>query len=86
MPKLTFVANDERPLNGRLFLFYIFPLPTEDLFLVLQVPVDPRHMEVPSVSPILENVNWFEREVKDWFGMTLRKTLMSYTHGKGTTP
>lgn len=65
----TLVANDERALNGKFSLYYIFSLPSEDLFLVLQVPVDPRHMEVPSVSPVLESANWFEREVKDWFGI-----------------
>ena len=65
----TLVANDERSLNGKLFLYYVFSVPTDDLFLILQVPVDPRHMEVPSVSPVLESANWFEREVKDWFGI-----------------
>jgi Ni,Fe-hydrogenase III large subunit/Ni,Fe-hydrogenase III component G len=65
----TLVANDERSLNDRFFLYYVFSVPTDDLFLILQVPVDPRHMEVPSISPVLESANWFEREVKDWFGI-----------------
>ena len=65
----TLVANDERKLNGRFFLYYVFSVPTADLFLILQVPVDPRHMEVPSISPVIESANWFEREVKDCFGI-----------------
>ncbi len=65
----TLVANDERPLNKRLSVYYVFSLQTDDLFLILQVPVDPRHMEVPSVTPVLESANWFEREMKDWFGI-----------------
>jgi Ni,Fe-hydrogenase III large subunit/Ni,Fe-hydrogenase III component G len=65
----TLVANDERSLNGTFSLSYVFSVPGDDLFLILQVPVDPRHMEVPSVSPTLESANWFEREVKDWFGI-----------------
>lgn len=65
----TLVANDERSLNGKFSLYYVFSVPTEDLFLILQVPVDPRHMEVPSVSPVLESANWFEREIKDWYGI-----------------
>ncbi len=65
----TLVANDERTLNGNLSLYYVFSVAQEDCFLILQVPVDPRHMEVPSISPTLESVNWFEREVKDWFGI-----------------
>ena len=65
----TLVANDERSLNGKFILYYVFSVPADDLFLILQVPVEPRHMEVPSVSPVLESANWFEREVKDWFGI-----------------
>ena len=65
----TLVANDERSLNGDFSLYYVFSVPADDLFLVLQVPVDHRHMEVPSVSPIIESTNWFEREVKDWYGI-----------------
>jgi Ni,Fe-hydrogenase III large subunit/Ni,Fe-hydrogenase III component G len=65
----TLVANDERSLNDKFSLYYVFSIPTDDLFLILQVPVDPRHMEVPSISPVLESANWFEREVKDWFGI-----------------
>jgi Ni,Fe-hydrogenase III large subunit/Ni,Fe-hydrogenase III component G len=65
----TLVANDERSHNGKFILYYVFSVPTDDLFLILQVPVEPRHMEVPSVSPVLESANWFEREVKDWFGI-----------------
>jgi Ni,Fe-hydrogenase III large subunit/Ni,Fe-hydrogenase III component G len=65
----TLVTNDERSLNGRFSLYYVFSAPVDDLFLILHVPVDPRHMEVPSVSLVLESVNWFEREMKDWFGI-----------------
>jgi Ni,Fe-hydrogenase III large subunit/Ni,Fe-hydrogenase III component G len=65
----TLVANDERMLNERFSLYYVFSVPSADLFLILQVPVDPRHMEVPSISHIIQSANWFEREVKDWFGI-----------------
>ena len=65
----TMAANDERSLSGRFFIYYVFSVPADDLFLILQVPVDPRHMEVPSVSPVLESANWFEREIKDWYGI-----------------
>jgi Ni,Fe-hydrogenase III large subunit/Ni,Fe-hydrogenase III component G len=65
----TLIANDERTLNKKLSLYYVFSVPSIDLFLILQVPVDPRHMEVPSISPTLDAANWFEREVKDWFGI-----------------
>ena len=65
----TLVASDERRETGFLFLYYVFSIPSDDLFLVIRVPVDPRHMEVPSISGTVEAANWFEREVKDWFGI-----------------
>ncbi|HEX9655387.1 MAG TPA: NADH-quinone oxidoreductase subunit C [Bacteroidota bacterium] len=65
----TLVANDERSLNGKFVLSYVFSLPSDDLFLILEVPVDPRHAEVPSISGVLESANWFEREIKDSFGI-----------------
>ena len=65
----TVVANDERSLNGTFSLYYVFSIPADDLFLILRVPVNPRHMEVPSISHVLESANWFEREAKDWFGI-----------------
>ncbi len=66
---VTLAANDERRLNGKFILYYVFSVPSDDLFLILQVPVDPRHMEIPSLSPTIEGANWFEREVKDWYGI-----------------
>ena len=65
----TLVANDERSLNGAFVLYYVFSVTSEDLFVILRVPVNPRDMEVPSVSPIIESAFWFEREMKDWFGI-----------------
>lgn len=65
----TLIANDERSVNRTFALYYVFSLPGDDLFLILQVPVDPRHMEVPSVSTVVESASWFEREMKDWFGI-----------------
>lgn len=65
----TLVANDEQPLTGEFFLYYVFSVPADDLFLILRVPVDHRHMEVPSVSHVLGGINWFEREVNDWYGV-----------------
>jgi Ni,Fe-hydrogenase III large subunit/Ni,Fe-hydrogenase III component G len=65
----TLVANDERSLDGKFALYYVFSVPADDIFLILHVTVEPRHMEVPSVSRVIESANWFEREVKDWFGV-----------------
>ncbi len=66
---VTLVANDERTMDGKFALYYVFSIPGDDLFLTLRVPVDPRQHEVPSVAGECEQIDWFEREVKDWFGI-----------------
>lgn len=66
---VTIVANDERPLRGIFSVYYVFSLPADDLFIILRVPVDAQHRELPSISSTLEAADWFEREMKDWFGI-----------------
>jgi Ni,Fe-hydrogenase III large subunit/Ni,Fe-hydrogenase III component G len=66
---VTLVPVDERPLKGSLSVHYVFSVAHDDLFLILTVPVDPRSMELPSIATHIEAANWFEREMKDWFGI-----------------
>jgi len=66
---VTLVPVDERPLKGAMAVHYVFSIPTDDLFLIIRVPVDLGHMELPSISTQIDAANWFEREMKDWFGI-----------------
>ncbi len=66
---VTLVPVDERSTKRSLSVLYIFSVAHDDLFLILSVPVDPRNMELPSISTHVESANWFEREMKDWFGI-----------------
>jgi Ni,Fe-hydrogenase III large subunit/Ni,Fe-hydrogenase III component G len=66
---VTLIPVDERASRGSLSVFYVFSIAREDLFLILQVPVDPRHMELPSITAHVEAANYFEREMNDWFGV-----------------
>ncbi len=66
---VTLVPIDERGSMGLLFVHYVFSVPHDDLFLIVKVPVDPRHMEIPSIATHIDAANWFEREMKDWFGI-----------------
>jgi Ni,Fe-hydrogenase III large subunit len=66
---VTLIPVDERELRGFLIVSYVFSIPREDLFLILQVSVDPRHMELPSITGRIEAANYFEREMNDWFGV-----------------
>lgn len=66
---VTMIPNDEREINGKFCVYYVFSVPREDAFLIFCVPVDPRHREIPSVSGVIDAATWFEREMKDWFGI-----------------
>lgn len=66
---VTLIPNDERTINGRFSVYYVFSIPHEDLFLILCVSVDPRQREIPSISTVIDAATWFEREMKDWYGL-----------------
>ena len=66
---VTLIPVDELAGNGTLSVLYVFSVPSDDLFLILRVPVDPRYMELPSITTHVDAANWFEREMKDWFGV-----------------
>ncbi len=66
---VTLIPVDERSTKDSLCVYYVFSVAHDDLFLILKVPVDQRHMELPSISTHIEAANWFEREMKDWFGI-----------------
>jgi len=66
---VTLIPVDERALIGSFNVFYVFSIAREDLFLILHVPVDPRHMEIPSITARIEAANFCEREMNDWFGV-----------------
>lgn len=61
-------AEDLRARTGDFRLNYIFAMP-QNLFVHLQVPVSPAEPSFPSLTPTLPAANWYEREVKDMFGL-----------------
>ena len=66
---VTLVPNDERAINGKFCVYYVFSVPHDDVFLILCVSVDPRQREIPSISTVIDAATWFEREMKEWFGI-----------------
>ena len=66
---VTLIPTDERAINGKFCVYYVFSIPREDVFLILCVSVDPRQREIPSISTVIDAATWFEREMKDWFGI-----------------
>jgi formate hydrogenlyase subunit 5 len=81
---LSVVAgNDERPLNGHFAMYYVLsveggykpgngqaPDPeAEKCYMVIRALIPPHKPEFPSVTPQVPAAIWYEREVRDMFGL-----------------
>ncbi len=64
MPLRTVVCTDERKVNGHFTLRYMFE--GNGKFSIVETQVDDRF---PSVSRSIPAANWYEREIKDMFGL-----------------
>ena len=71
-------ANDERPLNGHFALYYVLSVEgngksnddsTEKCYLVVRALIPPHKPEFPAVTPRVPAATWYEREVRDMFGL-----------------
>jgi NADH-quinone oxidoreductase subunit C len=65
-------AVDYWPDEPRFAVIYqLFSIPNTE-YLRLSVPLQGNEAEVPTITGLFLNANWFEREVFDMFGITFR--------------
>lgn len=66
-------GNDERPLNDSYALYYVLSMehedPQENFWLTIRACVPPNEPEFPSVTPLVPAAAWYERDVRDLFGL-----------------
>jgi Ni,Fe-hydrogenase III large subunit/Ni,Fe-hydrogenase III component G len=71
-------ANDERPLNGHFALYYVLSVEgnaetnggkSEKCYMVVRAIIPPHQPEFPAVTPRVPAAIWYEREVRDMFGL-----------------
>jgi Ni,Fe-hydrogenase III large subunit/Ni,Fe-hydrogenase III component G len=69
-------ANDERPLNGQFAIYYILSVEgkgeapkAEKAYVVVCARIPAHRPEFPSVTPRVPAAIWYEREVRDMFGL-----------------
>jgi formate hydrogenlyase subunit 5 len=73
----TVAANDERPLNGQFAIYYVLSVEgtnegsqaPENAYVLVRAQIPPHQPEFPSVTPKVPAAIWYEREVRDMFGI-----------------
>ena len=89
---ISMFANDEREIAGVFRLYAVLTLPGEDCFLILKVPVPSDRAEFPSLTPVLPAAHWYEREIRDLFGLMplghpdLRRLILHEDWPEGSYP
>ncbi len=66
----TVAGNDERTLNGHFAVYYVLSM-EEGVknWVVVKALISPSRPEFPAVSPLVPAAVWYEREVRDMFGL-----------------
>jgi Ni,Fe-hydrogenase III large subunit/Ni,Fe-hydrogenase III component G len=67
---VTVFAEDRRSAEGVFHNYYVFERKGDARYLIVRAPVRAVDPEFPSLSAKLPAVNWQEREIQDWFGLT----------------
>jgi Ni,Fe-hydrogenase III large subunit/Ni,Fe-hydrogenase III component G len=70
-------ANDERPLNAQFAVYYVLSVEGaegdsdagEKPYLVVRALIPPHKPEFPSVTPKVPAAVWYEREIRDMYGL-----------------
>ena len=70
-------ATDERPLNGQFAIYYILSVEgneeesevKEKAYVTVRAQIPSHQPEFPSVTPKVPAAIWYEREVRDMFGL-----------------
>ncbi len=68
-PLVSMFACDERKLEGKFTVYYVFADRENGKLVILKTAVDPHKMEIRSLSGKVYAAARYEREIKDLFGM-----------------
>ena len=69
--RLVLVFAEQRiAINGGFQIYYVFEQAGDPVYLILSAPIPVGESAFPSLAATLPAVNWQEREIQDWFGLT----------------
>lgn len=69
-PLVTIVATDERKTGKNYQIRYVFSDDKKDNFIVIQTAISEKDQTFLSITPHIHEASWYEREIKDMFGLT----------------
>lgn len=66
---ISMFANDERSIEGRFAIYYVFADRNDSLILIVKCFIDPANPVFPSISGHIYAAAAYEREINDMFGL-----------------
>jgi Ni,Fe-hydrogenase III large subunit/Ni,Fe-hydrogenase III component G len=63
-------ATDERETDGAFRVYAVFSVPGIDRFEIIVLSLKDDDLTFPSVTPDIPSAHWYEREIRDMFGLT----------------
>ncbi len=63
-------AEDRRREEGHFNNYYVFDHPHDRRYLLVRTPIPAEQPSFPSLAAEFPALNWMEREIQDWFGLT----------------
>lgn len=68
-PLIQIAASDEREVAGNFKLYYTFASSRDKFIVVISTVVAEKDGTFPSITPVVHAAHWYEREIKDYFGL-----------------
>lgn len=68
-PLVTIVATDDRKTTKSYTVRYFFSDDKRNQYIALQTKIDENDLTFPSITPHIHEASWYEREIKDMFGL-----------------
>ncbi len=63
-------AADEREVDGVFRIYAVFSIPGIDKFYIIVISLEKEEPAFPSITLGIPSAHWYEREIKDMFGLT----------------
>ncbi|HME10618.1 MAG TPA: NADH-quinone oxidoreductase subunit C [Bryobacteraceae bacterium] len=63
-------AEDRTAMEACFYVYYVFEQPGDPRYLLVRTPVAASRPVFPSLAAEIPAVNWQDREIQDWFGLT----------------